>query len=273
MSESIGDYSRAFADFPSEQPTLAQPCEQEDGAWEYIAPPSLTRRHTNAMTEFSLDAKYTQPEGTILLSGVQALVRLLLDQIRADRARGLNTAGLVSGYRGSPLAGLDLPLARNQALLDAHNITFMPAVNEDLGATAAFGSRIANLLPAPRNDGVLGMWYGKAPGVDRSGDAFKHANFAGVGPHGGVLAVAGDDAGAKSSTLPSHSEVALYDAMMPVLAPGNVQEVLDLGRLGYELSRFCGLWVGFKFATNVADEFASAEVGPDRVAVARPEFA
>jgi indolepyruvate ferredoxin oxidoreductase len=225
------------------------------------------------MTDFSLDAKYTQAEGTILLSGVQALVRLLLDQVRADRARGLQVAGLVSGYRGSPLAGLDQQLKRNQALLDAHSITFLPAVNEDLGATALLGSQIANLLPAPRYDGVIGMWYGKSPGVDRSGDAFKHANFAGVGQHGGVLAVAGDDAAAKSSTLPSHSEVALYGALMPVLAPGNVQEVLDLGRLGYELSRFCGLWVGFKFATNVADEFATAEVGPGRLAIAQPEFA
>ena len=130
---------------------------------------------------FSLDAKYTQAEGTILLSGVQALVRLPLDQHRADQRRGLNTAGLISGYRGSPLAGLDLLIQRNQQLLDEHHIRFIPGVNEDLGATMIFGSQIANLFPQPRYDGVIGMWYGKAPGVDRSGDIFKHANFAGTG--------------------------------------------------------------------------------------------
>ena len=227
------------------------------------------------MTEpdaFSLDAKYTLLEGTILLSGVQALVRLPLDQLRADRRLGLNTAGLISGYRGSPLAGLDLQLQRNLQLLRAHQVVFMPAVNEDAGATMIMGSQLANLLPQPKYDGVIGVWYGKAPGVDRSGDAFKHANFAGVGRYGGVLALAGDDVSAKSSTIPSGSEVALYDALMPILVPGNVQEVLDFGRLGFELSRYCGLWVGFKIATNLADEFGSAEVGPERVAVAWPEF-
>ncbi len=194
---------------------------------------------------FALDAKYTRAEGPILLSGVQALVRLPLDQHRADRARGLNTAGLISGYRGSPLAGLDMLLQRNQRLLQEHQIVFIPGVNEDLGATIVFGSQIANLFPRPKYDGVIGMWYGKAPGVDRSGDAFKHGNFAGAGRYGGVLVVAGDDPLSKSSTLPSQSEVALYDALMPVLAPGSVQDVLDFGRLGFELSRYSGLWVGF----------------------------
>jgi indolepyruvate ferredoxin oxidoreductase len=221
---------------------------------------------------FSLDAKYTLLEGTILLSGVQALVRLPLDQLRADRRLGLNTAGLISGYRGSPLAGLDLQLQRNQQLLHAHQLVFIPGVNEDAGATMIMGSQLANLLPQPKYDGVIGVWYGKAPGVDRSGDAFKHANFAGVGHYGGVLALAGDDVSAKSSTIPSGSEVALYDALMPILVPGNVQELLDFGRLGFELSRYCGLWVGFKVATNLADEFGTAEVGPERVTVARPEF-
>ncbi|MCU0494025.1 MAG: indolepyruvate ferredoxin oxidoreductase family protein [Chloroflexaceae bacterium] len=222
--------------------------------------------------DFSLDSKYTATEGTILLSGAQALVRLLLDQRRADQARNLNTAGLVSGYRGSPLAGFDTLLQRSRSLLEAHQVTFIPGVNEDLGATAVMGSQIANLFPNPKYEGVFGMWYGKAPGVDRSGDVFKHANFAGVGRYGGVLAVAGDDAGAKSSTIPSHSEVALYDALMPVLVPGNVQEVLDFGRIGFELSRFCGLWVGFKIATNVADEFATAVVGSERLTIVTPDF-
>jgi len=222
--------------------------------------------------EFTLDAKYRQDEGQILLSGVQALVRLPLDQHRADKRRGLNTATLISGYRGSPLGGLDLTLERNPGLLREHNVVFLSGVNEDLGATAVYGSQLANLFPQPKYDGVLGMWYGKGPGVDRTGDIFKHANFAGVGRHGGVLALGGDDPLSKSSTIPSHSEVAFYDALFPVLFPGNTQEILDLGRLGFELSRYSGLWVGFKIVTNVADEIAIAEVAPDRIVIADPGF-
>jgi indolepyruvate ferredoxin oxidoreductase len=222
--------------------------------------------------EFTLDAKYRLEEGQILLSGVQALVRLPLDQHRADKRRGLNTATLISGYRGSPLGGLDLTLERNPALLREHNVVFLSGVNEDLGATAVYGSQLANLFPRPKYDGVLGMWYGKGPGVDRTGDIFKHANFAGVGRHGGVLALGGDDPLSKSSTIPSHSEVAFYDALFPVLYPGNTQEILDLGRLGFEMSRYSGLWVGFKIVTNVADEIATAEVAPDRIVIADPGF-
>jgi indolepyruvate ferredoxin oxidoreductase len=222
--------------------------------------------------DFSLDSKYTLEEGRVLLSGTQALVRVLIDQRRADRRAGLHTAALVSGYRGSPLGGLDIQLQRESALLAEYEIRFLPGVNEDLGATAVFGSQLTGLLPGSKYDGVLGMWYGKAPGVDRSGDAFKHANFAGVSPTGGVLAVAGDDATAKSSTLPSGSETAFFDALMPVLAPGNIQEILDLGRYGFALSRYCGLWVGFKIATEVADGFATAAVAPDRVRIVDPGF-
>ena len=221
---------------------------------------------------FALDDKYTLMQGDILLSGVQALVRLPLDQHRADHARGLNTAGLISGYRGSPLAGLDMLLQHNQGLLQAHQIEFIPGSNEDLAATMIFGSQIANLFPQPKYDGVIGLWYGKAPGVDRSGDAFKHGNFAGAGRYGGVLLVAGDDPLSKSSTLPSQSEVALYDALIPVLAPGNVQDVLDFGRLGFELSRYSGLWVGLKLVTTVADQFGAAEIGPERLQIIQPEF-
>src|SRR5215475_3677105 len=222
---------------------------------------------------FSLDAKYRQEEGTIFLSGIQALVRLPLDQHRADRRRGLNTATLISGYRGSPLGGLDLTLERNPELLREHDVVFVSGVNEDLGATAVFGSQLANLFPGPKYDGVVGMWYGKGPGVDRTGDIFKHANYAGVGRHGGVLALGGDDPLSKSSTLPTHSEVAFWDALMPTLFPGNIQEILDLGRLGFELSRYSGLWVGFKIVTNVADEIGTAEVAPDRIATRQPDFA
>ncbi len=222
--------------------------------------------------DFRLDAKYRQEEGQIFLSGVQALVRLPLDQHRADRRQGLNTATLISGYRGSPLGGFDQTLERNGQLLREHQVVFISGVNEDLGATAIFGAQQANLYPGPKYDGVLGMWYGKAPGVDRTGDIFKHAQFLGLGRHGGVLALAGDDPTCKSSTLPSSSEVALYDAMMPVLYPGNVQEILDLGLHGFALSRFAGLWTGFKIVTNVADEIGTAEVAADRIRPVRPEF-
>jgi indolepyruvate ferredoxin oxidoreductase len=215
--------------------------------------------------DFSLDAKFTQEHGRIYLSGIQALVRLPLDQHRADRRRGLKTATFVAGYRGSPLGGLDQTLERHGALLQEHHVVFSSGLNEDLAATAVFGSQMAGLFPDPKYDGVLGMWYGKAPGVDRSGDALKHANYAGVGRNGGVLALAGDDPISKSSTLPSHSEVALWDALMPTIFPGNVQEILDLGLHGFMLSRVSGLWVGVKIVTNVADETGTAEVDPDRV--------
>src|SRR6059036_3170822 len=230
------------------------------------------RRPMAIKRDFTLDAKYRLDEGQIFLSGIQALVRLPLDQHKADKRRGLNTATLISGYRGSPLGGLDLTLERNPDLLREHNVVFISGLNEDLGATAIYGSQLANLFPRPRYDSVLGMWYGKGPGVDRTGDIFKHANFAGVSRHGGVLALGGDDPLSKSSTIPSHSEVAFYDALFPVLFPGSAQEILDLGRLGFELSRYSGLWVGVKIVTNVADEIATAEVAPDRIAVADPGF-
>ncbi len=220
--------------------------------------------------DFSLNAKYTQERGRIYLSGIQALVRLPLDQHRADRRRGLNTATFISGYRGSPLGGFDQTLERQAKLLQEHHVVFSSGLNEDLGATAVFGSQMAGLFPNPKYDGVLGMWYGKAPGVDRTGDVFKHANYAGVGRNGGVLALAGDDPISKSSTLPSHSEVALYDALMPTIFPGNVQEILDLGLHGFMLSRVSGLWVGVKIVTNVADEAATAEVDPERVSPVIP---
>ena len=219
-----------------------------------------------------LDDKYLLEDGTIALSGVQALVRLPLDQHRADRRAGLNTATLISGYRGSPLGGYDSALTAARKVLEQHQVKFLPGVNEDLGATAVFGSQLANLLPDPKYDGVLGIWYGKGPGVDRTGDAFRHANLTGVARHGGVLAVAGDDPASKSSTVPSASEVALFDAQMPILYPADVQGVLDLGLKGFALSRYSGLWVGLKLTTNVADEFSTAMVSPSRAEWVRPEF-
>ena len=238
---------------------------------ERQAPPA-TRKASSALAEFTLEDRYTAESGRVIMSGTQALARLPLDQHRADKLRGLHTASLITGYRGSPLGALDFALERIPRLLDEHHIRFVPAVNEELAATAIMGSQTVNLLPGPKYDGVCGIWYGKGPGVDRSGDAFKHANLAGVGEHGGVLALAGDDPSCKSSTIPSHSEIALYDALMPILYPGSAQEILDLGLLGFALSRFSGLWVGFKIVTDVADEYSSVEVGLERVHIAEPEF-
>src|SRR4051794_37318838 len=215
--------------------------------------------------DFSLTDKYDRESGLIYLTGIQALVRLPLDQHRADKRRGLHTGTFISGYRGSPLGGFDAELERNRGRLDAHHVVHQPGLNEELAATAVFGSQLATTVPGARYDGVLGMWYGKGPGVDRTGDAFKHANLAGVGRTGGVLALAGDDPSCKSSTVASSSEATLFDALMPTIYPGSVQEVLDLGLHGFALSRASGLWVGMKIVTNVADSAGVAEVSPERI--------
>ena len=196
------------------------------------------------VSDFDLDAKYRQTEGTILLTGIQALIRLTLDQHRADAARGLRTATFISGYQGSPLGMLDLTIKRMLPLLAEHDIRWQPGINEDLAATAVWGTQQRALGRLARHDGVLGMWYGKGPGVDRCGDVFKHANFMGVTDNGGVLAVGGDDPSAKSSTLPTDSNPTFYDALMPILYPGTIQEVLDLGLHGYALSRYSGCGPG-----------------------------
>ncbi|WP_157267096.1 indolepyruvate ferredoxin oxidoreductase family protein [Azohydromonas aeria] len=210
--------------------------------------------------------------GTIHLGGIDALVRLALDQVRSDTRRGLKTGMMVSGYRGSPLGMLDETLMRHQQRLEAHNIRFVDGVNEDLAATAVWGSQMLGAVGRRKVDGVTGMWYGKAPGVDRSGDALKHANYTGIGPHGGVLAIAGDDPSCKSSSLASQSEPMLYHVGIPSLYPGDVQEILDLGLHGYQLSRASGLWVGMKIVTNVADGHGSAEVDPERLRFVIPEL-
>ncbi|MEA2159232.1 MAG: indolepyruvate ferredoxin oxidoreductase, partial [Solirubrobacteraceae bacterium] len=209
--------------------------------------------------------RYELAHGRIFLTGVQALVRLLLDQHRADVRAGLRTATLVSGYQGSPLGGFDKEVGKLGKLGREHEIVLRPAVNEELGATAVWGSQIANSLPNPRYDGVLGVWYGKAPGVDRAADAIRHGNYVGAAPRGGVLALCGDDPACKSSTIPSASESLLAALRVPVFAPGNVQDLLDLGRHAIACSRASGLWAAMKVATNVADAAATAEVGPDRV--------
>ncbi|HEY2691435.1 MAG TPA: indolepyruvate ferredoxin oxidoreductase family protein [Streptosporangiaceae bacterium] len=224
-----------------------------------------------SIEDFGLDAKYRVTDGGVLITGVQALVRVIFDQIRADRRRNLSIAALVSGYPGSPLGGFDQTLQRTGPLLAEHDVHLVPGVNEDLAATSVWGSQQDNLAPLSRHDGVIGMWYGKAPGADRCGDVFRHANLHGVGRHGGVICAVGDDPQSKSSTLPSASEAALYDAGMPILAPGTPQEVLDLGRHGYELSRFTGCWTGFKVVTAVADGFGSADVATGRISPVRPD--
>lgn len=216
--------------------------------------------------EATLADRYLLPDGEVFLTGVQALVRVLLDQHRADRRDGLRTATLVSGYQGSPLGGFDKEVAGLGPLGAEHELLLRPGVNEELGATAVWGSQLAGTLPGPRYDGVLGVWYGKAPGVDRSADAIRHGNYVGTDPRGGVLALCGDDPACKSSTIPGASESLLAALHVPVLAPGSVQETLDLGRHAIACSRASGLWAALKVVTNVADAAATATVGLDRVA-------
>ncbi len=225
-----------------------------------------------ALADFRLEDRFVRDEGDVAMSGVQALLRVLLDQLRADRRDGLNTAAMVSGYRGSPLGGIDQLMNSNAEELRNNHVTFVPGLNEDLGATAVWGSQLSNRNFEGKYDGVLGMWYGKAPGVDRSGDAIRHANVCGVDPKGGVLLVAGDDPASKSSTLASESEFALLHFQTPILYPGSVQEVADYGRIGYELSRYSGFWSALKIVTNVADGYSTIKVGPGRVQMQRPEF-
>jgi len=219
----------------------------------------------------TLDDKYLLEDGRIFLSGIQALVRLPADQHRADARAGLHVAHFLSGYQGSPLGGLDKELQRNRALCEAHEIHLQPAVNEELGATAVWGSQLAHTLPDARVDGVVGWWYGKNPGLDRAADAIRHANFCGTSRTGGAIALVGDDPSCKSSTLPSASEAMLASLLLPTLWPGTVQEVLDLGRHAVALSRASGLWAGLKIVTNVADAAATAEVSPDRIVPVMPE--
>jgi indolepyruvate ferredoxin oxidoreductase len=213
----------------------------------------------------TLGDRYELVDGRIFLTGVQALVRLLLDQHRADHAAGLRTATFVSGYQGSPLAGFDKELAGLGGLMQANDIVHRPAVNEELGATAVWGSQLSQSLPGPRYDGVVGVWYGKAPGVDRAADAIRHGNYVGTHPRGGVLALCGDDPACKSSTIPSASEALLAALKLPIFVPGSVQEILDMGRHAIACSRASGVWSAFKVVTNVADAGGTAEVGAHRV--------
>ncbi|HRF83281.1 MAG TPA: indolepyruvate ferredoxin oxidoreductase family protein, partial [Pseudoxanthomonas sp.] len=221
--------------------------------------------------DYTLEHKYTRRDGRIYLSGVQALVRLPLMQQLRDAAAGLNTAGFVSGYRGSPLGGFDLELWRARKHLEAAKVRFQPGLNEDLGATMVWGTQQTNLFPGSRVDGVYAMWYGKGPGVDRCGDVFKHANAAGTSRHGGVLALAADDHACRSSTLPHGSEDEFVSAMMPVLNPAGVQDILDLGLVGWAMSRYTGRWIGFKTIAETVESSASVQVDPFARTIVLPE--
>jgi indolepyruvate ferredoxin oxidoreductase len=221
---------------------------------------------------YSLDDKYTREEGIVFLNGIQALVRLPMEQVRRDRRAGLRTGVFISGYEGSPLGGYDLALQRVERLLHEHNIYFVPGVNEEIAATSVMGSQIHQLFPRPKFDGVVGIWYGKGPGVDRSGDALRHANFAGTGKNCGALALAGDDHASKSSTIPHQSDLSFFNFAFPILYPGNTQEILDLGLYGIALSRFSGAWTAMKMVTNVCDGGGTVEVSPDRNPVVLPEL-
>jgi indolepyruvate ferredoxin oxidoreductase len=223
-----------------------------------------------ALASVTLDDKYALDRGRIYLTGIQALVRLPLMQRRRDRAAGLDTAGFISGYRGSPLGGLDQNLWQARRHLADHHVRFQPGINEDLAATAVWGTQQVGLFPGARYAGVFALWYGKGPGVDRTGDVFKHANATGTAPHGGVLVVAGDDHAAKSSTLPHQSEYGLIDASIPVLNPAGVQDILDLGLYGWALSRYSGCWVGLKAIAETMDNSASVHVEPERVEIVLP---
>ncbi len=220
--------------------------------------------------DFTLNDRFEKASGVIFLSGIQALVRLLLEQRRRDDRAGLVTGGFVSGYRGSPLGGLDQALWQQQPLLARGNIRFQPGVNEELAATAVWGSQQVGLFPGARVDGVFGMWYGKAPGLDRACDAIRHANAAGTSAHGGVLLVVGDDHGCKSSTLPSHSELALKDLGVPVLNPSSVQDVLDYGLFGWALSRYSGCWAGLIALADNMDSAATVRIDAEPASFVQP---
>src|SRR6476620_10430213 len=218
----------------------------------------------------SLRDKFDLGVSRQLLTGTQAVVRLMLTQKVRDEAAGLHTAGYVTGYRGSPIATLEAAFARAKQDCERNEILCHPGLNEDLAATAIWGSQQAELRGEGKYDGVFAIWYGKGPGVDRTGDAFRHANHAGTSKHGGVLALMGDDHTCESSTSAHQSEFAFVDAMMPILNPAGVQELLDYGLLGFALSRYAGAWVGLKCVKDNIESTATVDGDPDRVQIRWP---
>ncbi|NOD91377.1 indolepyruvate ferredoxin oxidoreductase family protein [Ruegeria sp. HKCCD4884] len=222
--------------------------------------------------QITLNDRFDLEKNPVLLNGTQALVRLMLMQKARDRQAGLNTAGLVTGYRGSPLGAVDQQMMRAQKPLAENDVTFQFGLNEDLAATALWGSQQAGLRGDGKFDGVFGLWYGKGPGVDRSGDVMRHANMAGTAKHGGVLMAMGDDHTGESSTVLHQSEWSLVDMYMPIVSPAGVQEILDYGIYGFALSRFAGVWVGLKTMKDTIEVTSVVDGSPDRMQVVLPEF-
>ncbi|HEY9446036.1 MAG TPA: indolepyruvate ferredoxin oxidoreductase family protein, partial [Burkholderiales bacterium] len=235
-----------------------------------LTPGPGSRQGTAASADAEFAPRQCGVATRMYLSGVQAIAYLPILQRQHDEAAGLNTAGFVSGYRGSPLAGLDQALWKLAPRLAQHHVYFQPGINEDLAATMVWGTQQVGLFEGRRYDGVYGLWYAKGPGVDRSLDVLKHANAAGTARHGGVLAVAGDDHAARSSSLPHQSDHVFAAAMIPVLNPSDVQEYLDLGLHGWAMSRYSGCWVGLKATADTVESSASVVVDPRRVLTAMP---
>lgn len=233
---------------------------------------SLPESVRKALETVTLEDKYALAHGRAFMSGVQALVRLPMLQRQRDALQGLNTAGFISGYRGSPLGGYDQALWAAKKHLKDNNIEFQPGVNEELGATAVWGTQQLDLYPQSKKfDGVFGIWYGKGPGVDRSVDVFKHANMAGTAKHGGVIALAGDDHISKSSTAAHQSDHIFKAVGSPVFFPSSVQDILDMGLHAFALSRFSGVWSGMKTIQEIVESSASVSVDPDRVNIITPD--
>jgi indolepyruvate ferredoxin oxidoreductase len=229
------------------------------------------KARANGLREVALDDKYDLSKQRIFLNGTQAIARMLMVQRERDRRAGLNTAGFVSGYRGSPLGGLDQQLARATKHLEAADIVFTPGLNEDLAATAVWGTQQAELNGEGKHDGVFALWYGKGPGVDRTGDVFRHGNMAGTSPHGGVICLMGDDHTAESSTNAHQTEFVFVDRMMPILNPAGVQEIMDYSLHGLALSRFASVWVGIKCVKDNIESTASVDGDVERVKIVIPD--
>ncbi len=223
------------------------------------------------LRDVALGDKYEQEDGWVFMSGLQALARIAIAQRRRDKAAGLNTAGFISGYRGSPLGNLDRELDRAQKYYDALDVKFHSGVNEDLAATSIWGTQQVNLMPGAQYDGVFGIWYGKSPGVDRSGDVMRHANATGTAPQGGVLAIAGDDHACKSSTLPCQSDHALYAMQIPTLYPASVQEFVEYGLLGIEMSRYSGCWTALKVTSETVETSGTVDLSCENRSIQHPD--
>lgn len=233
-------------------------------------PPAQALTPASFSNDISLDDKFTLEHGRAFMTGIQALVRLPMLQRQLDARAGLNTAGYVTGYRGSPLGTLDQTALKAKKYLEAQHVKFHPGMNEDLAATSVWGTQQVNLFPGAKYDGVFGLWYGKGPGVDRCGDVFKHANMAGTSKHGGVVVLAGDDHAAKSSTTAHQSEHILKACGIPVFYPSSVQEYLDYGLHGWAMSRYTGLWVAMKCVTDIVESGATVDLDLDRTRIIVP---